>query len=80
MTHHDLDKEIAHLEYVFGQISNTDRIPLSYWRNRLSSLPAVSPMPIQRSRLARLETTLQALEIAAHATPSAAPLRRANAR
>lgn len=80
MTHHDLDKEIAHLEYVFGLISRTDRIPLSYWRTRLDSLPSSSLIPTQRNRLARLETTLRAIEAAAEATLDAMPLRQANSR
>ncbi|MGF6771557.1 hypothetical protein P3T18_004044 [Paraburkholderia sp. GAS199] len=62
MSHLDIDKELSHLERVFGQISANDRIPLSYWRNRLVMLPRDSLMPSQRARLARLDATLSALE------------------
>jgi len=72
MNHHELEKELAHLEYVFGLISPADRIPLSYWRSRLDSLPASSLIPAQRSRLARLETALRALEMAALSSTTAA--------
>jgi len=65
MSHQDIDKEIAHLERVFGQISANDRIPLSYWRNRLKMLPRASLMPTQRARLERLAAALHSMEQAA---------------
>ena len=62
MSYQDLDKEIAHLERIFGLISTNDRIPLSYWRNRLRLLPKALLMPTQRARLARLDVALRSLE------------------
>jgi hypothetical protein len=70
MSYQDIDKEIAHFELVFGKISTSDRIPLSYWRNRLAMLPKMLLMPIQRARLTRLDAALRLLEQAAH-TPAA---------
>jgi len=61
MSYHDIDKEIAHLEVVFGLISTRDRFPLSYWHERLCTLHSTSLMPAQRARLARLEATLHSL-------------------
>lgn len=61
MSYHDIDKEIAHLEVVFGLISTGDRFPLSYWHQRLCALPRASMMPAQRARVARLEATLRSL-------------------
>ena len=75
MSYQDIDKEIAHLELVFGKISTNDRIPLSYWRNRLSMLPKTSLMPIQRARLARLEAALRSLEQSAQALAAEPPMR-----
>ncbi|CAE6810562.1 hypothetical protein R69927_04275 [Paraburkholderia domus] len=70
MSYQDIDNEIAHFELVFGKISPNDRIPLSYWRNRLDMLPETLLMPTQRARLARLDATLRALELSAN-TPAA---------
>ncbi|MGF6902241.1 hypothetical protein [Paraburkholderia sp. GAS348] len=75
MSYQDIDKEIAHLEHVFKLISANDRIPLSYWRNRLGTLPKTSLMPIQRARLARLDAALRSLEQSAQ-TPAAMPRMR----
>lgn len=61
MSYQDIDKEIAHLELVFGKISARDRFPLSYWQQRLLALLRSSMMPAQRKRIARLEATLRAL-------------------
>jgi hypothetical protein len=61
MSYHDIDKEIAHLEVVFGLISTQDRFPLSYWHQRLCTLHRASLMPAQRARIARLEATLRSL-------------------
>jgi hypothetical protein len=80
MSYQDLDKEIAHLELVFGQISANDRIPLSYWRNRLHKLPAAALMPSQRARLARLEAALHTLEQSAQQLPSRPPMRSTGTR
>ena len=35
MNHHQLEKDIQHLEHVISHISAEDRIPLSYWRSRI---------------------------------------------
>lgn len=61
MSYQDIDKEIAHLERVFGMISARDRFPLSYWHRRLRALHQASMMPAQRQRVARLEATLRSL-------------------
>ncbi|CAH2792372.1 MAG: FIG00453864: hypothetical protein [uncultured Paraburkholderia sp.] len=61
MSYQNLDKEIAHLELVFGRISANDPIPLSYWDSRLRMLSRAQLVPTQRARLARLEATLAAL-------------------
>jgi hypothetical protein len=75
MNYQELDKEIAHLERVFGMISTNDRIPLSYWHNRLRNLPRPTLMPTQRERIARLEETLRSLNEADEASFAEAPLR-----
>jgi hypothetical protein len=59
MSYQDIDKEIAHLELVFGKISARDRFPLSYWHRRLLALHRLAMMPAQRQRVARLEATLR---------------------
>lgn len=61
MGYQDIDREIAHLEVVFGRISTRDRFPLSYWHRRLRVLHDASMMPSQRARVARLEATLRML-------------------
>ncbi|MFM0503858.1 hypothetical protein [Paraburkholderia caffeinilytica] len=80
MSYYDIDKEIAHLEFVFGKISSNDRIPLSYWRNRLSMFPKASLMATQRVRLARLEAALRSLERAAQTLATAPPMRATGTR
>ncbi|CAB3776170.1 hypothetical protein LMG28614_00160 [Paraburkholderia ultramafica] len=72
MSYQDIDKEIAHLEVVFGLISTRDRFPLSYWHQRLRVLYRSSMMQAQRVRVERLEATLRSLH-AAEETRSAAP-------
>lgn len=62
MNHHQLEKDIQHLEHVIARISATDRIPLSYWRNRLKSLSDVASVPSLMSRVRRLNEALSALE------------------
>jgi hypothetical protein len=62
MNHHQLEKDIEHLEHVIGRISATDRIPLSYWRNRLKSILGAAMVPSQASRVKRLNDALSALE------------------
>lgn len=80
MSYQDIDKEIAHLELVFELISTNDRIPLSYWHNRLSKFPKPWLMPTQCERLARLEAALHALEQSAETEDAALPLRSTGTR
>ncbi|CAE6823665.1 hypothetical protein R75461_06215 [Paraburkholderia nemoris] len=80
MSYHDIDKEIAHLEFVFGKISTNDRIPLSYWANRLSRFPKTLLMPTQRARLARLEAALRSLEQSAQTLAPEPPMRATGTR
>jgi hypothetical protein len=61
MGYQDIDREIAHLEVVFGMIPTRNRLPLSYWHQRLRALRDASMMPTQRARVERLEATLLAL-------------------
>lgn len=75
MSYQDIDKEIAHLEHVFRLISANDRIPLSYWSQRLSRFPKTVLMPIQRARLARLEVALRSLEQAARRLAAGSTMR-----
>jgi len=62
MNHHQVEKDIQHLEQVMTRISAADRIPLSYWRNRLKSVMGFALVPSQASRVRRLHATLSALE------------------
>jgi hypothetical protein len=71
VNHHQLDVEIQHLEYVIRLISANDRIPLSYWRNRLNAVSAVAVIPSQVSRVKRLNDALRELENQCEVTPVA---------
>jgi hypothetical protein len=62
MNHHQLERDIQHLEHVITRISAADRIPLSYWRNRLKSVSDVVLVPSLASRVRRLHAALSALE------------------
>lgn len=62
MNHHQLEKDIRHLEHVISHISAEDRIPLSYWRNRIELVSGAVRMPTQASRVKRLNAALLALE------------------
>lgn len=62
MNHQQLEKDIQHLENVITHISAEDRIPLSYWRNRLDSVSGAVRVPAQASRVKRLNAALSALE------------------
>ncbi|CAH2922709.1 MAG: Beta-lactamase class C-like and penicillin binding proteins (PBPs) superfamily [uncultured Paraburkholderia sp.] len=62
MNHHQLEKDIQHLEHVISHISAEDRIPLSYWRNRIDSVSDAVRMPTQVNRIKRLNAALAALE------------------
>jgi hypothetical protein len=62
MNHHQLEKDIEHLEHVISHISAKDRIPLSYWRNRIDSVSDEVRVPAQASRIKRLNAALSELE------------------
>jgi hypothetical protein len=62
MNHHQLEKDIEHLEHVISHISAGDRIPLSYWRNRIDSVSGAALVPSQATRVKRLNAALSALE------------------
>ena len=62
MNHQQLEKDIEHLEHVMPRISADDRIPLSYWRNRVNSVSAAILVPSQASRVKRLNEALLVLE------------------
>jgi hypothetical protein len=62
MNHRQLEKDIEHLEHVISHISAEDRIPLSYWRNRIASVSGAVLVPAQANRVKRLDAALLALE------------------
>ncbi|HZZ09880.1 MAG TPA: hypothetical protein VFE79_04260 [Paraburkholderia sp.] len=62
MNHHQLEKDIEHLEHVISHISAEDRIPLSYWRTRINSVSGATLVPAQASRVKRLNAVLSELE------------------
>ncbi|WP_322048456.1 hypothetical protein [Paraburkholderia sp. J67] len=62
MNHHQLEKDIEHLEHVIARLSGTDRIPLSYWRGRVASVSSADLVPSQLQRVRRLSEALCALE------------------
>lgn len=63
MNHHQLEKDIEHLERVISHISAEDRIPLSYWRSRIDFVSDAVRVPSQASRIKRLNAALSALEM-----------------
>lgn len=62
MNHHQLEKDIEHLERVIVRLSGKDRIPLSYWRGRLESVSSAELVPSQVQRVKRLREALAELE------------------
>ncbi|CAH2899515.1 MULTISPECIES: hypothetical protein [Paraburkholderia] len=80
MNYPNLDSEIAHLELVLGRISVNDRIPLSYWENRVRLLSRAALVPVQRARLARLEAVLGALRDSEEAVCEAPGMRSKDVR
>jgi hypothetical protein len=62
MNHHQLEKDIEHLEHVIARLSGTDRIPLSYWRGRIDSVSSANLVPSQALRVKRLSEALSVLE------------------
>jgi len=80
MSYQNLDREIAHLELVFGRLSVNDSLPLSYWESRLRTLSGAPLMPAQRARVARLAATLAALREPEEAVCDVPPSRWKEAR
>lgn len=73
MTHHDVEQELRHLEYVFGHIAATDDVPpLSYWRKRLEALRRLCIIPSQQKRVHRLDELLRQLELPTRLIPEPA--------
>ncbi len=62
MNHHQLEKDIEHLEHVIARISGQDRIPLSYWRGRVDTVLNADLVPSQVRRVKRLNDALRELE------------------
>ncbi|KNE75281.1 hypothetical protein BCRE_1424 [Candidatus Burkholderia crenata] len=62
MNHRQIETDILHLEQVIGRISAEDRIPLSYWRNRVDSIAFTALVPVQQSRMQRINDRLELLE------------------
>lgn len=62
MNHHQLEKDIEHLEHVIARLSGQDRIPLSYWRERVEAVSNGDLVPSQVQRVKRLKEALSELE------------------
>jgi hypothetical protein len=62
MNHRQIEMDIRHLEQVIRRISADDRIPLSYWRNRINSVCSNALLPAQQSRMRRINDLLEQLE------------------
>lgn len=62
MNHRQIETDILHLERVIGRISADDRIPLSYWRNRVDLVALSALVPAQQSRMQRINDRLERLE------------------
>jgi hypothetical protein len=62
MNHHQIENDIQHLENVIMRLSDTDRIPLSYWRNRVDAVSTAELVPSQRQRVKRIREAIRALE------------------
>jgi hypothetical protein len=62
MNHRQIETDILHLERIIGRISPEDRIPLSYWRNRINSVASSAMVPAQQSRMQRIHERLTQLE------------------
>ena len=62
MNHRQIEMDILHLERVIGRISAEDRIPLSYWRNRVDLVALSALIPAQKSRVQRIIDRLAKLE------------------
>lgn len=62
MNHRQIETDILHLERIINRISPEDRIPLSYWRNRIDSVASSGLVPAQQSRVQRINERLSQLE------------------
>jgi hypothetical protein len=62
MNHRQIETDILHLEQMIRRISAEDRIPLSYWRNRINSVSSNALVPAQLSRMQRINDMLAQLE------------------
>jgi len=62
MNHHQIEKDIQHLEHVITRLSLSDRIPLSYWRSRVDAMPTAELVPSQALRVKRIREAICALE------------------
>ena len=62
MNHRQIETDILHLEQVIGRISAHDRIPLSYWRNRVDLVASSALVPAQQTRMQRINDRLEQLE------------------
>lgn len=62
MNHRQIETDILHLEQVIRKISADDRIPLSYWRNRVDLVTSSALVPAQQSRMRRINDRLEQLE------------------
>jgi hypothetical protein len=75
-SHHQLEKDLEHLEHVISRVSSADHIPLSYWRNRIKSVTeGAAFMPSHASRVKRLNEALRALEAREELTAGASHTR-----
>ena len=62
MNHRQIERDILHLEQVIRRISADDRIPLSYWRNRIDLVASSALVPAQQTRMQRINDRLEQLE------------------
>lgn len=62
VNHHQLEKDIEHLEYIVARLSGENRIPLSYWYGRVESMLRADLVPSQLERVKRLKEQLHALQ------------------
>ncbi|WP_341319203.1 hypothetical protein WN982_30110 [Paraburkholderia sp. IMGN_8] len=63
MDHHQIEKDIRHLEQVLAHISGAECIPLSHWRARIDAIHAAVRVPAQLRRVRRLDEMLKQLEM-----------------
>ncbi|MCC8392267.1 hypothetical protein LJ656_06665 [Paraburkholderia sp. MMS20-SJTR3] len=75
MFHHKLENELRHLEKVLPHAGHGP-FPHAYWRDRIAALTGVESNALYRSRVARLEELLAAMEKKARSR-SAIPRERA---